>query len=129
MLARIVMAQYIILKAIIYMLSRKRIKKKSKSELQKRECLHPIKSTIKKPQQLLMLREFVNPSTGSVIYTDKMSIPIKDTPVLSGEDARIFRQAIEQNKHKAISWEELKRIQTNYNIMQLLVQKSANEKI
>ncbi len=57
-----------------------------------------------------------------------MPIPIKDTPVLFGADAIKFLKAIQENTNKAISQEELKRIQTNYKIMQLLIERSIQKK-
>ena len=43
-----------------------------------------------------------------------MARPIKDTPILFGEDARRFEERMEEN-HK-VSAEELEQIQRNYNI-------------
>lgn len=38
-----------------------------------------------------------------------MAMPIKETPTLTGEDARIFSQAISENMTKKISEEDYKR--------------------
>ena len=43
-----------------------------------------------------------------------MAIPIKDTPVLRGADAKRFRIKMEQDKDKKVSSEELTRIKSNF---------------
>lgn len=40
-----------------------------------------------------------------------MATPVKDTPVLTGEDARKFEQWMKENEGKKISPEAYKRIQ------------------
>lgn len=43
-----------------------------------------------------------------------MAKPIKETPILRGKDASKFLKAIEENKTKKVSAEELARINKNY---------------
>ena len=44
-----------------------------------------------------------------------MAIPIKETPVLKGKDAKRFRELTE--KTKKISSSEMERIKNNYNLL------------
>jgi hypothetical protein len=53
-----------------------------------------------------------------------MSLPIKSTPVLTGEDARKFLAAIKANEDKKVSQEELARMKVNYEIMKRIMKKS-----
>lgn len=55
-----------------------------------------------------------------------MSYPIKDTPVLTGEDARKFLADIKANENKTISQEELARINANYELIKELEKKVKN---
>ena len=49
-----------------------------------------------------------------------MARPIKDTPILFGEDARRFEERMEENRK--VSAEELEQIQRNYNIFLHMMQ-------
>ena len=49
-----------------------------------------------------------------------MARPIKDTPILFGEDARRFEERMEENRK--VSAEELEQIQRNYNIFLQMMQ-------
>ena len=49
-----------------------------------------------------------------------MARPIKDTPILFGEDARRFEERMEENRK--VSAEELEQIQHNYNIFMQMMQ-------
>lgn len=53
-----------------------------------------------------------------------MALPIKDTPVLTGEDARKFLADIKANENKKVSPEELARIKASYEIIKKLADKS-----
>ena len=44
-----------------------------------------------------------------------MSLPIKETPILRGEDARRFREQVEKNKSKPVSREEYGRAKKTYD--------------
>jgi len=46
-----------------------------------------------------------------------MSLPIKDTPILKGKEAKRFFEEIEENKDKRISEEERNRINKNFEFM------------
>ncbi len=51
-----------------------------------------------------------------IIYvaTNDMARPIKETPVLTGQDAKKFIKAIEVSQTKKVWAEELARINSNY---------------
>lgn len=56
-----------------------------------------------------------------------MALPIKTTPVLTGEDARKFLADIKANEtdeSKKVSKEELARMKVNYEIMKRIMKKS-----
>lgn len=53
-----------------------------------------------------------------------MALPIKDTPVLTGEDAIKFLADIKANENKKFSQEELDRIKANYEVMKQIIKKS-----
>ena len=44
-----------------------------------------------------------------------MAKPIKETPILSGKDAKRFSKIISENKGKRASTAEYKRVMANYN--------------
>jgi len=54
-----------------------------------------------------------------------MSIPIKNTPVLTGDAAKRFLDEIDKNRFKRVSQEELDRIRENHKIM-LKFEENAN---
>jgi len=43
-----------------------------------------------------------------------MAIPIKDTPVLKGKNAKKFRASMEDNRDKRVSPAEMKKIDTSF---------------
>ena len=47
--------------------------------------------------------------------TSIMATPIKETPILTGEDARLFMEHM--NKMREISQEEVERIKKNYELI------------
>lgn len=49
-----------------------------------------------------------------------MSLPIKDTPVLTGKDAKRFLDELDRNKFTRESKEELDRIHKNYEAFKKL---------
>lgn len=49
-----------------------------------------------------------------------MALPIKDTPVLRGEDAREFQRQIAVSGRRAISKEALARIEASHKLFQML---------
>lgn len=46
-----------------------------------------------------------------------MALPIKDTPVLSGNDAKKFLEEMDENKDKRISKEEHIKIERSYKFI------------
>jgi len=53
-----------------------------------------------------------------------MALPIRDTPVLTGEDARKFLADIKANENKKASPEEMTRMKANYEAMKRIIAKS-----
>ncbi|MDO8998696.1 MAG: hypothetical protein Q7W45_02945 [Bacteroidota bacterium] len=49
-----------------------------------------------------------------------MAIPIKDTPVLKGNDAKEFSKQIEESSRKAISQSELQKLRQSQETFQKL---------
>ncbi len=49
-----------------------------------------------------------------------MSLPIKDTPVLTGKDAERFLAEVKENENRAVSKEELERMKKNYEIFKAI---------
>ena len=47
--------------------------------------------------------------------TSVMATPIKETPILTGEDARLFMEHM--NETREISQEEVERIKKNYELI------------
>lgn len=54
-----------------------------------------------------------------------MALPIKSTPLLTGESAKRFLDEIDKNRFKRVSKEELDRIRENHKIM-LKFEENAN---
>lgn len=48
-----------------------------------------------------------------------MTLPIKDTPMLTGEDARRFEQAIRANEKHKIPAEDYKRAMRNFRLIRI----------
>ena len=44
-----------------------------------------------------------------------MALPMNDTPVLKGKDAKRFFLKMAENKNKKVSKEEYERMKSNYN--------------
>jgi hypothetical protein len=57
-----------------------------------------------------------------------MSLPIKSTPTLYGEDSKRFQEQLKENENKKASPEELKRIKDNYESMKKIIDKSQSNK-
>lgn len=53
-----------------------------------------------------------------------MALPIKDTPVLTGEDARRFLAQMKANENKKASPEEMARMKASYEAMHKIIAKS-----
>lgn len=49
-----------------------------------------------------------------------MASPIKETPVLTGKDARRFEAWIKESENKTVSPEELKRIRAVYKSVKIV---------
>jgi len=52
-----------------------------------------------------------------------MALKIKDTPVLKGKDAKIFRNNIDSSLKKKLPKKELLRMQENFKILSSLSEK------
>lgn len=51
---------------------------------------------------------------------DIMAMPIKDTPVLTGKDARNFDRLLKENANKKVSHESYQKIMTSANKFRLI---------
>lgn len=51
-----------------------------------------------------------------------MARPIKETPILTGEDARRFEETIKANESKKVSSEEYERVMASYRRFEVITE-------